>query len=224
MSKKFVSVERLALALQTLKEKVVLKEVGKGLFSGKYADLTGKPTIPSKTSELQNDSSFVDATTLNGKGYLTKESDPTVPAWAKASSKPTYTAAEVGALPSDTAIPTKVSQLTNDSGFQTSSQVSSAITKATSSLASQSYVGQQIAAAAHLKREKVSTLPAVSSANENTIYMVPKSGSGNDVYNEYMLIDGKFELIGNSAADLTNYLQESNEASESEITALFTGW
>ena len=30
------------------------------------------------------------------------ESDPTVPAWAKASTKPTYTAAEVGALPSDT--------------------------------------------------------------------------------------------------------------------------
>ena len=29
--------------------------------------------------------------------YLTAESDPTVPAWAKAAAKPTYTAAEVGA-------------------------------------------------------------------------------------------------------------------------------
>lgn len=45
------------------------------------------------------------------------ESDPTVPAWAKASSKPTYTAAEVGALPSTTSIPTKTSDLTNDSNF-----------------------------------------------------------------------------------------------------------
>lgn len=224
MSKKFISVERLALALQNLKEKVVLKETGKGLFSGKYTDLTGKPTIPSKTSELQNDSSFVDETALNGKGYLTKETDPTVPAWAKSASKPTYTAAEVGALPSDTAIPSKVSELTNDSGFQTSSQVNTAITRATEPLATQAYVGQQIAASAHLKREKVSALPAVASAKENTIYMVPKSGSGNDVFNEYMLIDGKFELIGSSTADLTNYLQESNEASESEITALFTGW
>lgn len=224
MSKKFISLELLALVVQEIKEKFILKEAGKGLFSGKYADLTGKPTIPSKTSELQNDSSFVDTTTLAGKGYLTKETDPTVPAWAKAASKPTYTAAEVGALPSDTAIPSKVSELSNDSGFQTSSQVSSAITKATASLASQTYVGQQIAAAAHLKREKVSALPSVSAANEKTIYMVPKSGSGNDVYSEYMLIDGKFELIGSSSADLTNYLQESNEASESEITALFTGW
>lgn len=32
------------------------------------------------------------------------ETDPTVPTWAKQSSKPTYTAAEVGALPDDTAL------------------------------------------------------------------------------------------------------------------------
>lgn len=38
--------------------------------------------------------------------YLTTEVDPTVPSWAKASSKPTYTASEVGALPSSTVIPT----------------------------------------------------------------------------------------------------------------------
>lgn len=36
---------------------------------------------------------------------VTSETDPTVPAWAKAASKPTYTAAEVGALPSTTVIP-----------------------------------------------------------------------------------------------------------------------
>lgn len=37
--------------------------------------------------------------------YLTDETDPTVPAWAKAETKPTYTASEVGALPVDTVIP-----------------------------------------------------------------------------------------------------------------------
>lgn len=47
-------------------------------------------TVPTKVSELENDS-----------GYLTHytETDPTVPAWAKAKSKPTYTASEVGAVP-----------------------------------------------------------------------------------------------------------------------------
>ena len=38
---------------------------------------------------------------------------------AVAQSKPTYTASEVGALPSSTSIPSKTSQLTNDSGFIT---------------------------------------------------------------------------------------------------------
>ena len=44
--------------------------------------------VPTKTSELTNDS-----------GYLTSftETDPTVPEWAKATDKPTYTASEVGA-------------------------------------------------------------------------------------------------------------------------------
>lgn len=46
--------------------------------------------IPTKTSELEND-----------KGFLTEftETDPTVPGWAKAASKPTYKASEVGAIP-----------------------------------------------------------------------------------------------------------------------------
>lgn len=62
---------------------------GKSDFSGSYNDLTNKPTIPSKTSDLTNDSGFI-------TGYT--ESDPTVPAWAKASTKPSYNASEVGAL------------------------------------------------------------------------------------------------------------------------------
>ena len=43
-------------------------------------------SIPTKVSQLQNDS-----------GFITTETDPTVPEWAKAAQKPTYTAAEVGA-------------------------------------------------------------------------------------------------------------------------------
>lgn len=62
----------------------------------KKADKTELPTVPSVVSAFTNDA-----------GYLTEytETDPTVPAWAKAENKPTYTAAEVGALPEDTEIP-----------------------------------------------------------------------------------------------------------------------
>lgn len=95
--------------------------------------------IPTKVSQLQNDS-----------GYLTSytETDPTVPAWAKASSKPSYTKSEVGLGNVDNvkqysasnpppypvtkvngqtgdvtvSVPTKVSQLQNDSGYLTEHQ------------------------------------------------------------------------------------------------------
>lgn len=49
-----------------------------------------KEGIPTKVSDLTNDSGFI-------SGYT--ETDPTVPEWAKAPSKPTYTATEVGARP-----------------------------------------------------------------------------------------------------------------------------
>lgn len=43
------------------------------------------------------------------------------PTWVNSSTKPTYTATEVGALPATTTIPSKTSQLTNDSNYVTSS-------------------------------------------------------------------------------------------------------
>lgn len=55
--------------------------------------------------------------------YLTEESDPTVPEWAKQTDKPTYTAAEVGALSSDTKIPSKLSELENDAKYAKTSEL-----------------------------------------------------------------------------------------------------
>ena len=88
------------------------------LFSGDYNDLTNKPTIPVVPTNV---SAFA-----NDAGYLSSETDPTVPSWAKAPSKPTYTASEVGALADTTPIPSKVSDLTNDSNFTTKTYVDEA--------------------------------------------------------------------------------------------------
>ena len=60
------------------------------------ADKTELPTVPTLISAFTNDANYLTEYT---------ETDPTVPAWAKASTKPSYTAAEVGALPEDTEIP-----------------------------------------------------------------------------------------------------------------------
>lgn len=134
------------------------------LFSGNYNDLTNKPTIPTvnnATLTIQKNGTKVKTFTANASsnvtanitvptkvsdltndsGYITgyTETDPTVPSWAKQASKPSYTAAEVGAvpttrtvngkalsgditlsasdvsaLPSSTAIPSSLSDLNND--------------------------------------------------------------------------------------------------------------
>ena len=44
-------------------------------------------------------------TSVNGQSGDVELNIPTVPDWAQTDTKPTYTAAEVGALPSDTIIP-----------------------------------------------------------------------------------------------------------------------
>lgn len=67
-------------------------------------------------------------------------------------------------------------------------------------------VKAEIANVDHLKREIVTILPEVENADENTIYMIRESDlTSGDVYKEYMLIEGKFELIGDSAIILNDY-------------------
>lgn len=67
-------------------------------------------------------------------------------------------------------------------------------------------IGKAVANADHLKRSIVKDLPAVDAADANTIYMLEKiGGSGEQKYDEYMLINGAFEKIGDSAVDLTDY-------------------
>lgn len=57
------------------------------------ADLIHKHEKSDITDFPTNVSSFT-----NDAGYITSETDPTVPSWAKESSKPTYNASEVGAI------------------------------------------------------------------------------------------------------------------------------
>ena len=106
---------------------------------GQIDNLAAKDEIPTKTSDLTNDNGYI-------TGYT--ETDPTVPSWAKASSKPSYSKSEVGLGNVDNVkqysasnpppypvtsvngktgavtvnVPTKTSQLTNDAGYLTENQ------------------------------------------------------------------------------------------------------
>lgn len=70
--------------------------------------------------------------------------------------------------------------------------------------ATQTYVGQQIAAAGHITKTIVTSLPAVSDAKNNVIYMVKKdSGTSGNLYDEYMLIDGALEKVGDTETKIS---------------------
>ena len=105
-------------------------------------------------------------------------------------------------------VPIKVSDLTNDSGFQTASDVSGAIATAledyTDSTDMQSAIAEAVASAGHLKRTVVETLPE-SNQDEDTIYMI-KDGTGTDQYTEHMWINGAWETIGSTRVDLSDYV------------------
>ena len=82
-------------------------------FSGDYNDLENRPqipTVPENVSVFNNDAGYITAADIPA------ETDPTVPAWAKAETKPTYDYAEIENTPE---IPTKLSDLTNDVGYLT---------------------------------------------------------------------------------------------------------
>ena len=63
---------------------------------GNYALKSEIPNVSGFLTEIPSE--YVTETELSNKGFLTSytETDPTVPAWAKASTKPTYTKSEVG--------------------------------------------------------------------------------------------------------------------------------
>lgn len=70
---------------------------------------------------------------------------------------------------------------------------------AASSYATMAYVGQQISAAGHISKSIVETLPAVKDAKDNVIYMIKKATpDGSNLYDEYMLISGALEKIGDT--------------------------
>lgn len=118
----------------------------------------------------------------------------------------------------DIAVPTKTSQLTNDSGFQNATQVNSTITGKGYQTESQvqSLINSAVGNIASIKYEKVSSLPAAGS--NSVIYLIAHSHGTQDIYDEYIwLAESKtFEKIGNTDIDLSGYVKSS------ELTAIST--
>lgn len=102
---------------------------------------------------------------------------------------------------------TNNNQITNGAGFQTAAQVQSAINTALSGITGISY-------------QVVQSLPATGEAG--VIYLVSNGGSGQNIYDEYIYTNNKFEKIGTTDVDLSGYVQKASMASltNAEITTI----
>lgn len=81
-----------------------------------------------------------------------------------------------------------------------------------------------VSSAGHLKREIVDKLPELEMADKDTIYMI-KRADGND-YIEYILIENEgikqFEQIGDTAVDLSGYVQKIIPESSGNVVGIST--
>lgn len=95
------------------------------------ADKSGLGTAAGKNVPANGDAAKGQVVMGNDSRLSDPREASDVPAWAKAATKPSYTAEEVGALPSSTKVPTKTSELDNDSGFLKQHQSLTGYVKAT---------------------------------------------------------------------------------------------
>lgn len=189
------------------KEKFIQKEANKGLseenFTPAYKEqldnlVSTYATQADMTTKLAGKVDAVSGKTLSTNDYTTPEKQKLAGIASGANAnvietvKVNGTNQTVSEKAVDIKMPTKVSELTNDKGFATTTDVNNALSKA-----------------GKLTKEIVTTLPAAASAKDNVIYMVKNSGGvSGDAYSEYMLVNGAMEKIGTTATevDLSNYV------------------
>lgn len=93
----------------------------------------------------------------------------------------------------DITVPTKVSELSNDSQFQTNSEVAQAIQTA-------------IAATGHASFKKVDAVPDAESAEDNVLYLVMNNKTKH--YDIYAKVESEVVLLDDTTVDLTNYVEK----------------
>ena len=92
-------------------------------------------------------------------------------------------------------VPTNNNQLTNGAGYQTASEVQSAITEAIGDITGFEF-------------QIVEELPGTG--ENGVIYLISNSGTGQNIYDEYIWTGTGFEKIGTTDVDLSNYWSKTD--------------
>ena len=106
--------------------------------------------------------------------------------------------------------PSKLSDFTNDLNFQTDTQVETAITSKGYQTASDvsSAIASAIANIQGISYSIVEVLPGTG--EEGVIYLVSNDGTNPNIYDEYIYVNNNFEKIGTTEIDLSGYVQYSD--------------
>ena len=158
--------------------------------------------LPKKVSELENDSKFITLSDVP-EGAAASNTVPKANGTASAGKEAAFARGD-HVHPHDD---TKVDKV-NGKGLSTNDFTNDDKNKLdafgeASTYATKEDVTKQIADAGHIKKQIVENLPAASAAADNVIYMVAKkTANGDNAYDEYMLVSGKLEHIGDTQADI----------------------
>lgn len=191
------AVKTIAQTLTDVQKRQVRVNIGAGTssFDGSYNSLSDKPTIPTQTNQLENNSGFITSADVptkvseleNDSGYIT---DAALNGYAKTND-----------------IPTKVSQLNNDSGYVDS-------TGAKNAAPVQSVDGSTGTVVTNAVKTITQTLTATQKAQART-----NIGAGTSSF------DGDYESLFNKPTIPTKVSQlenDSNYATESQVNAKYT--
>lgn len=159
--------------------------------------------VPTKTSDLTNDSNFaVDANYVHTDNNYTTDEKNKLSGIAEGaqvnkieSIKVNGVAQTITSKAVNIAVPTNNNQLTNGAGYQTSSEVQTAINNAISGITGIDF-------------QVVESLPGTGI--KGVIYLVSNSGTGSNIYDEYIWVTNRFEKIGTTEIDLSNYYNTTN--------------
>lgn len=117
------------------------------------------------------------------------------------------------------ATPKSLSELVNDATFMNGSEVQAKADAALND--AKQFADNAVNELVQFKTKKVDVLPSVEEGKENIIYLVPNTLHGNNnVYDEFLLLNGKWEKLGTTAVDLSPY--DNGATVDSKIEAAKT--